>query len=252
MALATRTIAALIFCATATAALIVWNETAGLRDDVLAHRRQQVRYIEQLESAAIAAEDKTRAVEQEQRTLQASRDTLNRRVAVLDENNRALAQALEEHTSELCPNLGGELLNLRLELAHANAELERLRTREQLLLNGFDRSGLAEAERLRTQNTVLEQEAAGLLQTNSNLHEDIAGLRSDNDALERLGILTPAGVLAILGLCATCLGGLAVVQSLAARVKFVDALWTDRDRLQARVDNIESGHNDPEVRPIAT
>lgn len=252
MALATRTLAVLTFLATATATLTVWNKTAGLRDDVLAHRRQHVRHVEQLESAAAAAEDQTRLVEHDRRTLQASQNMLNRRIAVVEENNRVLMQALEEHASEPCLNLGGEILNLRLELAHANAEVEQLRTREQLLLNGFNRSGLAEAERFRARNTVLEQEAAGLLQTNSNLREDIAGLRTDNDTLEYLGILTPASMLMIIGFCATCLGGLAVVQSLAARVKFVDALWMDRDRLQARVDNIESGHTDPEVRPIAT
>ena len=252
MALATRTLAALTFWATAAATLIVCNETAGLRDDVLAHRRQQVQHVERLESAAAAAEDETRALEQERSALQASRDVLNRRIAVLDEDNRILVQALEEHTSAWCPNLGRETQDVRQALADASVELERLRRREQLLLDAFERSGLAEAERLRARNTVLEQEAAGLRQTNSNLREHIAGLRSDNDALDRLGFLTPAGVLAILGLCATCLGGLAVVQTLAARVKFADALWTDRDRLQARVDNTESGHSDPEVRPIAT
>ena len=252
MALATRTLAALTLWTTATATLIVWTETAGLRDEVLTHRREHVRQVERLESAAAAAEGETRALEQERSTLQANRDALNRRIDVLDEDNRVLVQTLEDHTNAACPNLGRETRDLRQALADANGELERLRRIEQLHLAAFERSGLAEAERMRARNTVLEQEAAGLRQTNSNLRELIAGLRSDNDALERLGILTPAGVLTILGLCAACLTGLAIIQSLAARVKFADALWTDRDRLQAHVDNIESGHGDPEVRPIAT
>ena len=227
-------LAAVLTLAPVLSWVVAWLYTENVRDRLVERGEEYSQRLVWAEAARDRLKQDNRNLESRLAKAEAAQDRSAESLRLLKQDYSALREVLESSEDRRLALLEQQNRSLRSRLV----PLSRLEDENERLRETSPRAALEEVDRLRDENNILAGERMALAEENMGLEDEVGRLRGDNSDLGELHILQRVSTTWMAGFAVAGLLAFTALQHYTARITFVDAVRSERDRLRMQLQEL--------------